>query len=89
MNPEAKNPPRAPKLVGLPLKIIIFYARNPDEMLMTEDVCRKWGCTYAAAQKALYRLRAAGWLAMQRENHISGRPSVYEAGATLRNELQT
>ncbi len=70
---------------SLPLKILIFFSRSPDELLTIHDVADKWGVTYAAAQAATYRLCQAGWIVRSADS--AGRSSMYEVGPQLREEI--
>ncbi len=71
---------------SLPFKIVLFFARTPDEVLSIMDVAEKWGVPYLTAQQATYRLSKAGWLAKVKTD--GGRSILYEAGPQLLEELQ-
>lgn len=47
---------------NLPVKIVFFFIRNPDEELSIQDAEAKFNVSYSTAQRALTRLVTNGWL---------------------------
>lgn len=71
---------------SLPFKIVLFFARMPEEVLSIMDVAEKWGVPYLTAQQATYRLCKSGWIAKVKAD--GGRTFLYEAGPQLLEEIQ-
>jgi predicted transcriptional regulator of viral defense system len=75
------------RTTDFPVKLLVFFARNPEETLTIEDVQNKWDITYQAAQAATYRLANAGWLKRSELINERGKIVVYEIGPLMRQEL--
>lgn len=74
-------------MAGLPFKLCLFFAANPDECLYTSDVAEKFGKSRAQIDSHLVPVVRDGWIAKtcgaaggsRREQ----RQSVYAAGPQL------
>jgi hypothetical protein len=75
------------RTTDFPVKLLVFFALNPDEVLTIDDVKHKWDITYDAAQSAMYRLSKSGWLQRSEEVTTKGKISVYEIGPLMRQAL--
>jgi hypothetical protein len=65
----------------LPMKIVVFFARNPDEELTMKDIHAKFGVGYNLSQQ-LKHITEQGWI--RKLSHGSkNNPSVYGAGPRL------
>lgn len=74
------------RTTNLPMRILVFFLRNPDEELTIEDTILKFGVTYSAAQRALLRMSKNGILILRRE---SNRRSYYRLYTPYLNHLFT
>lgn len=73
---------------ALTTRIVLFFARNPDELLSANDVVLKWNCTLINAQRALYNLKLSGLVAVHSRAYKSikrGKQAynIYTAGPAL------
>lgn len=56
---------------NLPMKLLLFFMRNPDEELAIQDAETKFGVTYSTAQRAFTRLVTNGWLIRRQVGNTS------------------
>lgn len=66
------------------MKIIAFFARNPDEELTVDDVEVKFGVGHAAAAKALQRLQKSDWLELIVDNDLR----LYRVNPAVMQQLE-
>ncbi len=71
------------RLNDLPIKLITFFVRNPDEVLTIEDVARKFEVSYERAQRALARLQQNKFLTRKIDYSSGHRNSIYSIGPHL------
>jgi response regulator of citrate/malate metabolism len=73
---------------SLPLKLISFFAKNPDEVLTIEDVAIKFDVSYSTAQRALARLAKLKMLNRSIIYNGCVRSSQYGVGSLLQKEYK-
>lgn len=82
---------RPPIAGALRTRVMLFFARNPDELLSAEDAALKWGVSKERVRKALYDLHSRNLLAVHsRGAKNSGRNpyNIYTAGPALLEAIE-
>lgn len=71
------------------LPVVLFFARNPDEELLTADVAVKLGASPDAVRKLMESPLRHSLLACQGGGKGNGRQHTWTAGATLLRMLRS
>lgn len=74
------------RLNDIPIKLITFFVRNPDEVLTIEDAARKFEVSYDRAQRALARLAQHKFLTRRIDYSSGYRTSIYSIGPQLNKD---
>jgi hypothetical protein len=76
------------ELTGVPMRVLLYFARNPDEELLSNDISAKWGGDLQQIAVRLSRFVELSWLEIVRTEPTSevggGVRNVYGAGPALR-----
>ncbi len=71
----------------LSTRILLWFAQNPDEELLTTDIASRFDVTRKAASHACRYLSREGWLVQEHGRH-STEPSTWTAGPRLLEEVR-
>jgi DNA-binding IclR family transcriptional regulator len=76
-----------PNVKRFALLVVLWFARNPDEELLTTDISARFGVPRDDVWRLLRGLRREGWLEMQlaRQRYA---PATWRAGPRLRQEIR-
>lgn len=86
---RTRGGPRPAFAVALTTRIVLFFARNPDELLSAHDAVLKWGCSLINAQRALYNLKLKHLVTVHsRMKHRKQTNNLYAAGPALLQAIE-
>lgn len=67
----------------IPMQVVVYFARNPDEELTTQDLQAKFGFDWHVGSH-LKHICAQGWVEKVHQGTGPGNPTVYGAGPLLK-----
>lgn len=74
--------------IPFPIKMIIFFASNPEIELSAKEIAIKWGMDRPSARSRARKLERQGFLSSDlRRQGVPQKSSFYRAGPVIRAEL--
>ena len=79
---------RATNDVPYPIRMIIFFASNPEVELSSREIAHKWGMARSDARRCTRKLAAQGFLMQSlRAGPAPQKSAFYRAGTIIKQEL--
>lgn len=74
--------------IPVPIRMVIFFASNPEIELSAKEIAMKWALPRADARRKGRKLAEQGFLAVEHKAVLAPQKSaVYRAGPVIRAEL--